>query len=206
MRAARLVVGAALVALAACGARPEERPPLPVRVLVVLPFETAAAADQGGKRGESTPGDVVTAQVYRVLAEQTEYDVVPDLTVEDTLTTPELRRAVGQLDRAVALGKALGAEAVLVGRVTRFHERVGTAYGASEPASVGVEMGLVSVAAGELVWKGAFEDTQESLSSNLFDWWMFWEAGPRWLTAAELAGLGVEQLWPQAHDAMVMPE
>jgi hypothetical protein len=204
--AARLLACALLLTLAACGARPEERPPLPVRVLAVLPFETAAAADQGTRRGELTPGDVVTAQLYRVLAEQTEFDVVPDLTVVDTLGTPELRRAIGQLDRAVALGKALGAEAVLVGRVTRFRERVGTAYGASQGASVGVEMGLVSVAAGELVWQGEFEDTQEALSSNLFDWWMFWDAGPRWLTAAELAGLGVEQLWPQAHGAMTMPE
>ena len=94
MRVARLVALAALGALAACGARPDERPPLPVRVLAVLPFETAAAADQGGKRGENTPGDVVTAQVYRVLAEQTEYDVVPDLTAVSYthLTLPRIER------------------------------------------------------------------------------------------------------------------
>ena len=160
----------------------------------MLPFETAASADRGEKRGEAKAGDLVTAQVYRYLADQTTYLIVPDITVVDTLQTPELRRAIGQQERAVALGKATGADGVLFGRVDRFDQRVGTAYGASEGASVRFNIGLVSPTTGELVWEGEFEETQESLASNFFDWWIFWDAGPHWLSASELSGLGVDKL------------
>ncbi len=203
MRARGAVALALLLAIAGCGTRqPEARGPVFARVLAVLPFETAPTADRGERRGETTAGDVVTAQVYRVLAEQTVYLVVPDLTVADTLALPAVRRAVGQLDRAVALGAAVGAEAVIIGRVQRFEERVGTAYGASRGAAVAFEIGLVSVADREVVWRGSFEDEQQELSANILDAWMFWSAGPRWLSASELAGLGVDRLWEELTDTL----
>lgn len=185
---------ALFLAVAACGSKQTPHPPLFARVVAVLPFETAPSADRGEKRGEAKAGDIVTAQVYRYLSQQTTYLIVPDITVVDTLATPELRRAIGRQERAVQLGKAVGADGVLFGRVDRFEQRVGTAYGASQGASVKFSIGLVSVATGELVWEGEFEETQEALATNFFDWWMFWDAGPRWLSASELAGLGVDKL------------
>jgi hypothetical protein len=59
---------------------------------------------------------------------------------------------------------------------------------------VAFSIGLLSPATGEVVWEGSFDETQESLSANVFDWWMFWDEGPRWLSASELSGLGVDQL------------
>lgn len=204
MSAARALALALLLALAGCGAQQATTPRGPVfaRVIAVLPFETAPSADHGERRGEATAGDLVTAQVYRVLAAQTVYLVVPDLAVADSLGLPEVRRAVGQLDRAVALGRATGADAVIIGRVKRFDQRVGTAYGASQGAAVDFEMGLVSVADGDVVWRGEFADRQEELSSNILDAWMFWSAGPRWLSASELAGLGVDRLWDELEDKL----
>lgn len=185
---------ATALAVAACGSAEPPRPPLFARVVAVMPFETAPSASKGEKRGEATGGDLVTAQVYRYLSDQTTYLVVPDLTVVDTLATPELRRAIGNRERAIALGKAVGADGVLFGRVERYDNRVGTAYGASEPASVAFKIGLLSPASGDVVWEGEFDETQESLSANFFDWWMFWDKGPRWLSASELSGLGVDRL------------
>lgn len=181
-------------ALAACGSKEPQRPPLFARVVAVMPFETAASAAKGERRGEATAGDLVTAQAYRYLSEQTTYRVVPDLTVVDTLATPELRRAIGNREKGGELGKAVGADGVLFGRVDRYEQRVGTAYGASEPASVAFSIGLLSPVTGEVVWEGSFDETQESLASNFFDWWMFWDRGPRWLSASELSGLGVDRL------------
>ena len=182
------------LAVAACGSKQPPHPPLFARVVAVLPFETAPSADRGEKRGEAKAGDLVTAQVYRYLSQQTTYLIVPDVTVIDTLATPDLRRAIGQHERAAQLGKAVGADGVLFGRVDRYDQRVGTAYGASQGASVRFSIGLVSVATGEVVWEGEFEETQESLAANFFDWWIFWDAGPHWLSASELAGLGVDKL------------
>jgi TolB-like protein len=185
---------ALFLAVAACGSKQPPHPPLFARVVAVLPFETAPSADRGERRGEAKAGDLVTAQVYRYLSQQTTYLIVPDVTVVDTLATPDLRRAIGQHERAAQLGKAVGADGVLFGRVDRYDQRVGTAYGASQGASVRFSIGLVSVATGEVVWEGEFEETQESLAANFFDWWIFWDAGPRWLSASELAGLGVDKL------------
>jgi hypothetical protein len=83
---------------------------------------------------------------------------------------------------------------VIYGEVHRFRERIGTDYGASEPASVSFDLGIVDAVNGEVMWNGSFSETQQSLSANFLNWWMFWRAGPHWFTARELAGLGVEKL------------
>lgn len=185
---------------AGCATKQPEQPevaPAHMQLLAVLPIEssveTSPAAASAPPPAEA--GQVVTSQLYRVLAEQTEFRVVPDLTVADTMETPEVRSARSVLERAVALGKEVGADGVIFGRVVRFKKRVGTDFGASEPASVSFELGLVAVSSGDVVWKGSFDQTQEPLTSNLFNWWMFWRAGPRWFSAAELAGLGVDRLF-----------
>lgn len=179
--------------------QPEATAPVTMQMLAVLPIEPAAAAADDKHGSAPLPPDeagmAVTAQIYRVLADQTEFRFVADLAVSDVLGTPAVRGAGSVVERAVALGKEVGADGVIFGRVFRFQKRVGTAYGASEPASVWFELGLVAVASGDVVWKGRFDQTQEPLTSNLLTWWMFWRGGPRWISASELAGLGVDRLF-----------
>jgi hypothetical protein len=172
-----------------------------MRLLAVLPVEPAPAPATGTGPPPAQPSAegalAVTAQIYRVLAAQTEFRFVPDLTVADIVETPAVRRANGLIDRAVSVGKEVGADGVIVGQLYRYQRRVGTEYGASQPASVWFELQLVAVSSGDVVWHGEFDHTQEPLSSNLLNWWMFWRAGPRWLSAGELAGLGVDELLPK---------
>jgi hypothetical protein len=193
------------VLLSACGAAQPERPPVLTQMLAVLPLAEGPEVRPGSTPQEDG-GAIVTAQIYRVLSEQTEFRFAPDLSVVDTLGTPEMRGARGTLERSVALGKALGAEAVLSGTVTRFSPRIGTAFGASQGASVAFALQLVEVASGEVVWEGSYDQTQEALATNFLDVMLFWQAGARWLTVSELAGLGVEQLWPQIAAAMTSEE
>jgi Peptidoglycan-synthase activator LpoB len=169
-----------------------------MQLLAVLPVEPAPATSDDGTAAAPPPPEAglsVTAQIYRVLADQTEFRFVPDLTVSDVVETPAVRRAGGLIERAVALGKEVGADGVIVGQVFRFQKRVGTEYGVSQPASVWFELALVAVSTGDVAWKGHFDQTQEPLSSNLLNWWMFWRGGPRWFSAGELAGLGVDRLF-----------
>jgi hypothetical protein len=210
MRAGAVVLavsGAAVAAAFAVGCgffqpgQTGEHGPLTLRLVAVLPIEPAPAPSENGQPPAQLPAEdgglAITAQVYRVLADHTEFRVVPDLTVADVAETPAVRRAGSLVDRAVALGKEVGADGVIFGRVFRFQKRVGTEYGASQAASVWFELDLVAVATGDIVWHGVFDQTQEPLTSNLFNWWMFWRAGPRWISAGELAGLGVDQLFAQ---------
>jgi hypothetical protein len=86
--------------------------------------------------------------------------------------------------------------------VTRYRQRQGSAYGVTLPASVAFDMQLVSAASGTVLWSGSFDETQEPLSSNLLNWWQFWEAGPRWMTVEELSHLGVERLLDDLDDTL----
>lgn len=203
-RPRRLPVGALALALsvvASCSAKEPEQPaeaehaPVAMQLLAVLPIEPAPPPNDKGSAPPDEAGLAVTAQLYRVLADQTEFRFIPDLSVSDVLATPALRRADSVKERAEALGKDVGADGVIFGRVFRYDKRVGTERGASQPASVSFELDLVRVSNGEVVWTGHFDETQGPLGSSLFSWLTFWRDGPRWFSASELAGLGVDKLF-----------
>ncbi|MCX8071189.1 MAG: penicillin-binding protein activator LpoB [Candidatus Binatia bacterium] len=166
-------------------------PPLeePVELIAVLPLERAEADHVRLPEGAE---QTVTAQIYAVLAENPRFRFVPDLAVIEALRKVDRKLPVEQ--RAVALGRAVGADAVLYGTVERFVEREGGPYGAKKPASVSFGLALVSVKSGQVLWQSRFDQTQQPLTANLFNWWMFWRAGPRWFSAEELARLGAERL------------
>jgi hypothetical protein len=168
----------------------QEKPP--IDLIAVLPVRELPDSAADGERPvlETHAGRAVTAQVYRYLAEQTRLRFVPDLAVADVAA----RAPREPLAAARALAKATGADAVIFGTVYRFRERVGTKYAASQPANVSFDLAFYVAESDEVTWQESFDKTQESLSSNLFNWWMFWRAGPYWFTARELAGLGVDRL------------
>jgi len=167
-----------------------------INLIAVMPIEreepASAVASTGPPRLAPGAERVVTAEVYSVLASSSIWRFVPDLTVTQALVKLDTK---GPLQtRAQALGKAVGADGVLYGTVSRYRERVGTEFGAREPASVAFTLSLVSVSTGKVLWTRTFDETQESLSSNLLNWWQFWRGGPRWFTAEEFTHLGVERL------------
>jgi hypothetical protein len=171
---------------------PESEIPGEVDLIAVMPVERSEAPPGESNELESEAERVVTAAVYGVLSSSYEWRFVPDLTVTDAM------RGISPLDspakRALALGKAVSADAVIFGSVWRYIERQGTAYGADRGASVAFTLRLLLVSSGEVVWEETYDKTQEALSSNLLDWALFWEEGPRWLSAAELAHVGVDDM------------
>jgi len=187
----------AWVLLAVAGCNPFHHPPkLPERVdlIAVMPIE--AAEHTGATPAEHVetlpPGAPrqVTAAVYGALTSSSEWRVVPDLTVAQVLT--HVNREGDLRSRARALGKEVGADAVVYGTVSRYVERA--EYAARAPAAVALTLYLISVRSGEILWSGSFDQTQRPLTSNLFNWWQFWRGGPRWFTAQEFTRLGVEHL------------
>ncbi len=97
-------------------------------------------------------------------------------------------------DIYVRIGRDLSAEGVLGGHVYRWREREGTDYAASRPASVAFDLYLMSSGDGVVLWKAKFDKTQISLSENLFDIQTFLKAKGRWVTAGELAEMGLTEL------------
>ena len=145
------------------------------------------------RRLPADAGRAVTGQIYSVLANRADFRFVPDLTVTDVSKQPSIASGA-LLERARELGKSVAADGVLFGTVTRFDERVGTELGATEPASVSFDLNLLEAGSDQVVWRGEYSQTQEPLTSNLLQFWMFWESRPRWLTARELSRLGAEEL------------
>jgi len=92
------------------------------------------------------------------------------------------------------IGKAFDAHVVLVGYLYRWKEREGTEYSAKQPASVAFDLNLIQSETGDILWKGSFDKTQHSLMENLFDFSFFFKGKGKWMTARQLAELGLSEM------------
>jgi TolB-like protein len=97
------------------------------------------------------------------------------------------------------IGQGVYADAVLAGRMQRYRERVGDEWGAKSPASVAFVLDLVDVRRGDVIWSVRFDETQKSLSENIFALGDIGQRGVRWLTAEQLTQEGVKKSVAQLH-------
>lgn len=91
-------------------------------------------------------------------------------------------------------GRSQHADAVMVGYLYEFIERVGGNYGVEQPARISFELNLVSVASGRLVWQNRFIETQQALNENLFDLGKFIQRKGRWITAREMSARAIKDM------------
>jgi len=101
---------------------------------------------------------------------------------------------LSDLERAKQIGKLLNTSTVLLGSVTTFVEREGSALGIRKPASVGFTVQLIHAEDGHLLWKAGYHETQKALTEDVSAYHLFIKRRSRWLTAAELSEDGVKQL------------
>ena len=105
----------------------------------------------------------------------------------------------GKTDHAAAnlqkVGRESGADFLAVGYVYRYEERIGYRYSAEHPASVVFEIHLINTADGRSVWRGFFDKTQKSLMENVLDAFSFFRGGAQWVTARQLTGLGMDDIF-----------
>jgi hypothetical protein len=92
------------------------------------------------------------------------------------------------------IGKAFNAHVVLAGHLYRWQERDGTEYSVKQPASVAFDLYLIESKTGDILWKGSFDKTQKSLMENLLDFSFFWKGKGKWMTASQLAELGLSEM------------
>ncbi|MSP38521.1 MAG: hypothetical protein EXR70_08530 [Deltaproteobacteria bacterium] len=107
--------------------------------------------------------------------------------------------ADGEVSRLRKIGEMVYADAVMIGRVQRFRERVGDEWGAKSPASVTFVLELVDIRRGDVIWSVQFDETQKFLSENIFALGDISLRGVRWLSADELAQEGVKKAIGQLH-------
>jgi hypothetical protein len=105
----------------------------------------------------------------------------------------------GAGERLKQIGEMVYADAVLTSRLQRYRERVGDEWGAKSPASVAFILDLIDVRRGDVVWSATFDETQKSLSDNIFALGDISSRGVRWLSADQLAQDGVKKAVGQLH-------
>ena len=94
----------------------------------------------------------------------------------------------------VKKGREYNADAVIAGYVYRYKERIGNRYSVKSPASVAFGIHLISTKSGRNIWSGHFDETQRSLSENLFKLKKFIKRKASWITADEMAISGFEEI------------
>jgi hypothetical protein len=92
------------------------------------------------------------------------------------------------------IGQSLSADAVMAGYIYSWRERKGAEYGVDVPASVAFDLYLLRVEDKTVLWRGGFDKTQQSLAENVLDFHTFLKARGRWMSALELAELGLDSI------------
>jgi hypothetical protein len=177
--------------------------------LVIFPFIVEKIEDpargavcpvcKGFRRsGEILPGAaprILTRELYEKMEALGIFTVLPLEKVEEGLSHWGRKRfEENVVSSSIQLGKEFKAHFVLVGIIFRFEERVGSSLGVEKPASVAFDLHLFRMRDGKKVWDGGLDETQRPLSENLFQIGSFFRRKAKWLTAEELAVVGMDEV------------
>lgn len=153
---------------------------------------------QGKSSDLKDPGALVTHFLYSAMMALPNWQVISEREVQET---GGMVRGVTP-GQARKLGETVYADAILLGRVLRFRERVGEDLGVSSPASVAFALELLDVKRGDIVWRAEYQETQKALSENLFGISDFTRRGGKWVKAEELAKDGVQKAVEQLNQML----
>jgi hypothetical protein len=146
----------------------------------------------GGPIPAAIPG-IMTTRLHNLLESETAYGLIPPGRLDQEGDARQPAALASSKDLAVA-GRRAGADLVMIGHLYRFRERVGKKFAVETPASVAFDVHLVRVSDGRLLWTGYLDETQHSLSENLFNLEMFLEREGQWVTAQEMATKGLDHV------------
>jgi TolB-like protein len=203
-----LIISFSLPAWGTPGADPKHAEAQPdikgISTVALLPFRSIAT-DADAMRGSAR--DPVSGAIFRTCpavpdAERILEDIFSRkvtafkdfkwIAVKRTGLFPEFK--LWKLEALQKKGSELKADAVLTGHVFCFRERVGYPLSVEKPASVAFGIYLVRTNDGSILWRGIFDRTQQTLFENLFQASSFFKGGGKWVTAEELAEIGIDEL------------
>jgi len=203
-----------LLGLVACQPHVEVPQPAPEKLdiekVLVVRFHDMSAVYGAGQSARCTicGHAFVTGEVAAGAVEKLTDELMAQLNAREDLTPIPPGQARGVLagyfeknleieaerEILVEAGTKLGADAVMVGHIYRYEERLGGAYSVSKPAAVTFGLNLIRVPDGMVLWSGAYSEIQQSLTENLLQMGTFFGRGGKWLTADELAHYGLAKV------------
>ncbi len=185
--------------------------------IAVLPFEPICPGQKEDEitcafSGKIIPGEVaseaaqvLTELLYRKLEGNPRFLLVPPEQAEALWAEVLAEHPNASAYQLIAeIGRRLGVDAVLYGKVFRYRERKGTGFSVVEPASVAFALILVRTSDARVIWRGWFDETQKPLSENILALKLYGKI--RWLTARELAERGLEKVLSEFPYLKNLPE
>jgi hypothetical protein len=147
--------------------------------------------------GEIAPGaqNILTRELYGKMEALGAFRVIPLEKVEEARSrSVQIRLETNLVRSLIPLGRDLNADFVMVAHLFRFEQRVGSSIGVEKPASVAFDLHLIRIRDGARVWDGTFDETQKALFDNLLRAGSFFKEGAKWVTAEELAAVGMDKV------------
>lgn len=175
----------------------EEKPRLAIVTFLIEKEVFCPICKTVFQKGEILPSAQNTTKrlLYQKIEEKGIFKVLPMEKVEEAYSHRE-RRIFEERPKSssIELGRELGSDFVLIGLIFRFEERIGSSVGVERPASVGFDFHLIRVKDGAEVWRGKMDETQRPLSENLLKIRSFFRRRAHWLTAEQLASVGMDEV------------
>lgn len=140
---------------------------------------------------------VLTQQTISQLNKRNDFVLVTpeQITTESLESISNHENRTSEKDLLVDIGRRSGVDAVVIGYIYRYEERIGTPQSVTSPAAVSFDVHVIDMKTGNMLWSAFYNETQTSLSENLFQLNEFIKRRGRWLTAREIAKSGLEQLF-----------
>jgi hypothetical protein len=189
--------------------RAEEKPKLAILAFFIEREGVCPICRTVFRRGEILPGsqNTLTRLLYQKIEAKGVFKVLPLEKVEGALSNWDRKQFDEKpVASSIQLGKELNADFLFIGFLFRFEERIGSSMGVEKPASVGFDLHLLRLKDGVDVWKGKMDETQRPLSENILKIGSFLRRKAHWLTAEELASVGMDEILERLPGAKELEE
>lgn len=171
--------------------QPEEL--LPVKTIIVLPVEIETDSQNSRSPKERAQLEKGQKLVDNLLTEY--FAGREDIALLTAGQRDDLDKDMTRCrtTAAVTICRTRKADAVLLCTLHRFTEREGTEYSIVSSASVVFDYKLIHAESGQTICSGVFNETQEPLLADMFQFFKKAKRGVKWLSAEELARDGLQQ-------------
>jgi len=174
-------------------AQPQTENLLPVKTIIVLPVEIAPDGQKSRSPKEMQQLEKGQKLVETMLAEYFSGREDINLLTAGQRDALEKEMVRCRTSAVVTICRTKVADAVLLCTLQRFTEREGTEYSIANPASVAFDYKLIHAETGQTICSGGFNETQQPLLADMFQFFKKAQRGFKWLSAEELARDGFQQ-------------
>ncbi len=138
---------------------------------------------------EEGANDFMTESLVALLGKKEKFEIIGYSAISETSFD-----TLSEFDLLIKAGKKQGADNVFAGYIYKFEERIGTDYSVDSPASVSFSIYLIDVDERTIMQSLHFDETQQSLTDNLFGFASFFKRHGKWITAKDMAYSGMSDM------------